>query len=191
MQKLIILISFSLLLGACSLLPDVYTVPRYQGNIVEQKMIDQLAPGMSRDQVTFIMGTPLIQDPFFPDRWDYVYTTQVLQQNMTEERLTLFFNGDSLASLQGDFKPEPIPEGVVVDDLPTDDEEKQTRAPSAQSPGEDTTIYKGGSVNAIKPEGTVTETVIPPKPAAGADPYTGLTPDGHVATPTPTAVPAH
>ena len=122
MRKLIILISFSLLLGACSILPDVYTVPRYQGNIVEQKTINQLVPGLTRDQVTFIMGTPLIQDSFHPDRWDYVYTTQIPQKESTEERITLFFIGDFLTNIEGDFKAKPIPEGVTVEDVVTEEE---------------------------------------------------------------------
>lgn len=187
MQKLIILTSFSLLLGACSWLklPDVYTVPRYQGNIIEQKMVDQLVPGLSREQVVFIMGTPLIQDSFYTDRWDYVYTTQVLQQDMTEERITLFFKDDTLVGLEGDFKPDPVADSVGVDDSAPEDENAikevtTNRMPAAQIQGEDTTLYTGGSVNAIKPEGDVTETVVTP------DPYKGLTPDGRLATPTPT-----
>lgn len=196
MQKLIILTSFSLLLGACSLFPEVYSVPRYQGNIVEQKMIDKLKPGLTRDQVTYIMGTPLIQDPFHQGRWDYVYTTQTVNSDRTEEHIALFFTGDTLTGLRGDFKPEPQPEGVVLDDLEATDEGneiKERRNPSAQPVGEDTTLYTGGTINAIPPEGTVTETqTVTPPPSS--DPYQGLTADGRLATsptPSPTAVPAN
>lgn len=188
MQKLIILTLSSLLLGACSWLPDVYQVPRYQGNIVEQKMVDQLAPGMSRDQVVFIMGNPLVEDPFHPDRWDYVYTAQTVDDDRSEERITLLFAGDKLTSLQGDFKPEPQPEGVVVDAAEAADEENPpVRATAALPVGEDTTVYTGGKVNAIPPEGEVTETKNEGANTS-ANPYTGLTPDGHLVSPTPTPV---
>src|SRR3954468_23467682 len=44
-----------------------------QGNYVSQEMISQVTPGMSREQVRFILGTPLLTDIFHTDRWDYVY----------------------------------------------------------------------------------------------------------------------
>lgn len=182
-------------------LPDVYTVPRFQGNIIEQKTVNQLTPGMSREQVAYVMGTPLIQDAYHPDRWDYVYTTQIMQQGMTEERLTLYFEGDSLAKLEGDFKPEPVEEeDMVMDDSEPPKSRKEAKerlTPAAKSPaspyiapavGEDTTIYSGGRVNAIKPEGDVTETAATPKPGSANDPYKGLTPDGKLASPTPSPV---
>ena len=50
-----------------------YRVNVQQGNVVEQKQIVQLRPGMTRDQVRYVLGTPLLQDPFHANRWDYVY----------------------------------------------------------------------------------------------------------------------
>ena len=63
------------LLGACSFVgfPGVYKIDVEQGNIVDQEMADQLKPGMSRRQVRFILGTPLVEDTFNQDRWDYLY----------------------------------------------------------------------------------------------------------------------
>jgi outer membrane protein assembly factor BamE (lipoprotein component of BamABCDE complex) len=52
--------------------PDVH-----QGNIITQEMVDKLKPGMTRRQVAFVMGEPVVRDPFNPDRWDYVYSVQV------------------------------------------------------------------------------------------------------------------
>ena len=56
--------------------PGVYKIAIPQGNIITQDMVDQLRPGMSKRQVIFVMGTPLVRDPFFQDRWDYVYSFQ-------------------------------------------------------------------------------------------------------------------
>lgn len=50
-----------------------YRINVQQGNLIEQKQIVQLRPGMTRDQVRYVLGTPLLQDPFHADRWDYVY----------------------------------------------------------------------------------------------------------------------
>ncbi|HCL77559.1 MAG TPA: outer membrane protein assembly factor BamE, partial [Pseudomonas sp.] len=62
-------------LAGCSF-PGVYKVDIQQGNVVTQDMIDQLRPGMTRSQVRFIMGSPLITDTFHASRWDYLYSIQ-------------------------------------------------------------------------------------------------------------------
>ena len=59
------------LLSACFLKP--YKIDVQQGNFLDQEMVAKLKPGMTRSQVRFLLGTPLIADPFHPDRWDYVY----------------------------------------------------------------------------------------------------------------------
>jgi outer membrane protein assembly factor BamE len=107
------------MLGACSNLefPWVYRIDIDQGNIITQDMVNQLKPGMSRDQVKFVMGSPLVIDPFHQDRWDYVYTVRKADGKRKHEQLTVFFQNDQLASLSGDFLPasaqtpaaEPIP----------------------------------------------------------------------------------
>ncbi len=103
-------VALSLLLGACSSLPTpefpgVYKIPIRQGNIITQEMIDQLEPGMTRRQVNFVMGTPLVQDPFHQDRWDYVYNYQPGGEPRGQERVTLYFENDRLSRLEGDFQP--------------------------------------------------------------------------------------
>ena len=52
-------------------LPLLYKIDIQQGNVIEQEMLDKLQPGMDKDQVQFIMGTPVIVDPFHKDRWEY------------------------------------------------------------------------------------------------------------------------
>lgn len=105
----LLLTSFTLVgllaLAGCSF-PGVYKIDIQQGNVVTQDMIDQLRPGMTRRQVRFIMGNPLLTDTFHADRWDYLYSLQPGGGERQQERVTLIFNGnDQLASLSGDFMP--------------------------------------------------------------------------------------
>lgn len=105
----LLLTSFTLVgllaLAGCSF-PGVYKIDIQQGNVVTQDMIDQLRPGMTRRQVRFIMGNPLLTDTFHADRWDYLYSLQPGGGERQQERMTLIFNSnDQLVSLNGDFMP--------------------------------------------------------------------------------------
>ena len=95
-------------ISACSAVgfPGVYRIDVEQGNIVTQEMADQLQPGMSRRQVRFILGTPLVEDSFNRDRWDYVYTRRNGLDVLAEESLTVVFEGDNLVAVRGDYLPE-------------------------------------------------------------------------------------
>ena len=85
--------------------PGVYKISIPQGNIITQDMIDQLRPGMSKRQVMFVMGTPLIRDPYNQDRWDYVYNFQPGGGVRGQERISVLFEDDGLVSFSGDFLP--------------------------------------------------------------------------------------
>ena len=87
--------------------PGVYKISITQGNVILQNMVDQLRPGMTKNQVIFVMGTPLVRDPFHQDRWDYVYNFQPGGGARTQERITIFFVDDQLATVTGDFVPNP------------------------------------------------------------------------------------
>lgn len=87
--------------------PGVYKIAIAQGNIITQEMIDQLEPGMTRRQVIFVMGTPLVRDPYEQDRWDYVFNYQPGGGVRGQERVTLMFENELLTSLSGDFAPGP------------------------------------------------------------------------------------
>jgi outer membrane protein assembly factor BamE len=94
-------------LSACGSI--VYRVPVQQGNLVTQESVAQLRAGMTKDQVRFLLGTPLVTDIFHADRWDYVYTLQALRSNAIREerRLTVFFDKDGrLERLEGDVVPK-------------------------------------------------------------------------------------
>jgi outer membrane protein assembly factor BamE len=96
------------LLVGCSTFefPWVYKLSIDQGNIITQEMVDKLEPGMTRSQVQFVMGSPLIADPFHENRWDYIYTLLDPKGKRTEQRLTVFFTDDKLSSLNGNIVPQ-------------------------------------------------------------------------------------
>ncbi len=105
-RRLFIAISLMLVAG-CQYFqfPGVHKIDIQQGNIVTQEMIDQLKPGMSQRQVRYIMGTPLIEDTFNPNRWDYFYSMIPARGEPTKERLSIYFDGESLSHFSGDFAP--------------------------------------------------------------------------------------
>lgn len=88
--------------------PGAYKIDIQQGNVITQEMVNQLKPGMTRTQVQYVMGTPLLEDAFDKDRWDYVYSDQPGGKERTQKTLTIFFSGNKLSSIQGDIKPEPV-----------------------------------------------------------------------------------
>lgn len=89
-------------------IPPVHRVTIQQGNVITQEMIDRLRPGMTRRQVQFVMGEPILGNTFQADRWEYLYTIQVGSQPRRQQRLTLHFEGDALNSFEGDFAPGEI-----------------------------------------------------------------------------------
>lgn len=98
----VIALCATLPLGACFTIP-VHKLDIQQGNVVTQEMVDKLKPGMTRAQVRFVLGTPLITDAFHRDRWDYFYSFKVGAQGVAEtRRLTLTFQDDVLRTVQGD-----------------------------------------------------------------------------------------
>jgi len=105
MNKILIM---TLLLGGCGYIPVVpplltpYRIDIQQGNYVTQDMVAKLKPGMSRSQVRFALGTPLIVDPFHTDRWDYVYTMQKGGKLVEQRTVTVVFKGDLLERIEGD-----------------------------------------------------------------------------------------
>jgi outer membrane protein assembly factor BamE len=87
-------------------LPFVYRMPVQQGNIVTEEMIDAVQPGMTKRQVRYVLGTPLLLDMFHQDRWDYTYTIKRGDNPMQVRRLTLWFKDDALERIDGDMRPD-------------------------------------------------------------------------------------
>jgi len=90
----------------------VYHQPIYQGNLLEPKNVEMVKPGMSKADVLALLGTPSVADPFHASRWDYVATEQDrrIQSKPDIKTLTLTFNGDTLATMTGNYFPEQAPE---------------------------------------------------------------------------------
>ena len=93
-------------LSACSLKSWVspYRIDVRQGNLVSPEMVAQLKTGMTRDQVKFVLGTPLIVDPFRSDRWDYPYLFAPGRGESEQRRLTVIFRDGLLAEVRGDIE---------------------------------------------------------------------------------------
>ncbi|MFS1523885.1 outer membrane protein assembly factor BamE [Microbulbifer sp. 2304DJ12-6] len=109
--KLLAIASLCTLLGACTLIkfPGVHRIEVQQGNIITQDMVDQLKPGMTRRQVQFVLGTPLVEDTYNPNRWDYVNRLRDPKGGVTQQRFSVYFNGDILIATSGDWQPTGWP----------------------------------------------------------------------------------
>ena len=86
-------------------MPRVYKLSVQQGNVITQKMVDRLEPGMSRNQVEYVMGRPVLQDPFNQDEWVYLYSLEVPDLFTQAFKMVLTFEGDTLATIAGDYVP--------------------------------------------------------------------------------------
>lgn len=82
-----------------------YRVDVVQGNFVSREQVEALTPGMSRQQVRDLLGSPLITSLFHADRWDYVFNLKRPGVEVQTRRLTVFFKGDLLERFEGDEMP--------------------------------------------------------------------------------------
>ena len=139
MQKLPLLLTLGagLVLGGCAKNPDgapqyresplnrlpfVYQMTIQQGNIITEDMVDRLEPGMTRNQVRYLLGTPMLVDIFHGDRWYYTYTIRQAHQEMVKKPLVVHFEGDVMTRVDGFLTPNPAraggrePEEVIVEE---------------------------------------------------------------------------
>ncbi|MCB1858352.1 MAG: outer membrane protein assembly factor BamE [Gammaproteobacteria bacterium] len=132
-----------LILSGCSTLSDMgeaipdalgrtslmYRIDIQQGNVIEQEMVNRLEPGMSKSQVRYIMGSPLLVDVFHQDRWDFYYSMGKGKRILEQKQVSLFFEDDRLIRLEGDLKPLPPEEITDMKEArvyPVPDYEKRT-----------------------------------------------------------------
>lgn len=87
-----------------------YKIDVQQGNNVTQEMLEKLKPGMTKAQVRFILGTPLVTDMFHADRWDYFYSYQKDGKITEQRRITVFFDKEALKKIEGDVTPAAVTE---------------------------------------------------------------------------------
>ena len=142
-------------------LPSVPGVTPYrmviqQGNFISQEMVAQLKPGMTKEQVRFVLGTPLVTDIFHADRWDYVFYRDVQGGKREQRNLSVIFEKDKLARVIGDLMPA---EGQAPQSGGFDSQFKSPGKPAAEP---------------AKPAGAPKPAAEAPKPAAeAAAPPTG------------------
>ena len=107
-MRYFIILLIALLTACGSAAPSVkpFKMDIQQGNVVTSKMLLQLRPGMTKSQVRFIMGTPLIVDSFHKDRWDYFYQLRQAGKIVEQRRVILDFDKDFLIKVRGDVVPE-------------------------------------------------------------------------------------
>ncbi|WP_028079490.1 outer membrane protein assembly factor BamE [Solimonas soli] len=97
-MRVLLVVSAALALSACSI---IYKLPTRQGNVIEQKQVDQLKLGMTHEQVHYLMGTPIAASAFQPNRWDYVGYYKSPRGDVTQRVVSLYFEGDVLARMEG------------------------------------------------------------------------------------------
>jgi outer membrane protein assembly factor BamE len=113
-MKYLYLTVLALCVGGCSMpqikvpdlkIPRVYKLSVQQGNVITQEMVDRLEPGMTRNQVEYVMGRPVLRDPFDDDQWVYLYTLEVPDVFIQAFKMVLIFEEDTLVSITGDYVP--------------------------------------------------------------------------------------
>ena len=88
-------LSLGLLLSAC-----VYRINIQQGNFLDQAAVEQVKPGMTRSQVRYLLGTPMVADSFNKERWDYIYYLKKGRtRHIDSRRVTVYFDGEKVARL--------------------------------------------------------------------------------------------
>ncbi|MDP2030246.1 MAG: outer membrane protein assembly factor BamE [Thiobacillus sp.] len=107
MRRVLFSVLILSLLAGCSLVQSVqefgpHRIDVQQGNALDPESVARLKPGLNRSQVRFLLGTPLVVDPFRNDRWDYVYILYHAGTLVEQKRISLFFDGDTLTRIEGD-----------------------------------------------------------------------------------------
>jgi outer membrane protein assembly factor BamE len=126
MRTKLILVAASFLLASCSENSWLSTFAPYkmeirQGNLISPEMRERIRVGMSRQQVSSALGSPLISDVYHANRWDYIYRLEVKGKLVEEHRLALYFKGDFVERIddgdapggQAALKDRAAPTGVV------------------------------------------------------------------------------
>jgi outer membrane protein assembly factor BamE len=90
-------------LAACT---PIYKLDIQQGNLFSKSLVDSLKPGMTKRQVTLVMGSPSVVSPFQQGRWDYISTIRRGNGRMETKDLVLYFENDALARIEGDYFAE-------------------------------------------------------------------------------------
>lgn len=105
MTRHILLITSLMTIGLLSGCNLVYKIDIQQGNVLTQSMVDELRPGMSKRQVSLVLGTAAIESPFHQNTWEYVNTYHRRGERIQRKVLTLEFEDNRLIQIEGDYAP--------------------------------------------------------------------------------------
>ena len=146
-SRLLLVAASCALIAACSYKPgfiNEYKIDIQQGNVLTQELVAQLKPGQTRDQVRFLLGTPLVTDIFHQQRWDYVYRYKDGKTGKVDSRkLTVFFDADGkLQRVDGDTAVAdpgelnaPVNKSRLIDLGTLSDEAADKPLPPREPPG--------------------------------------------------------
>jgi len=137
------------LLASVVMLAGCYSVPHYfpgfltpyrpdvqQGNVITNDMVEQLRPGMTKDQVRFMLGTPLLADMFHQDRWDYLYYLDPRIGERQRRNLVIYFKDNRLDH----FISDPMPPESMADNLILGHQSKVQPTPPPKEPAPQITL---------------------------------------------------
>jgi outer membrane protein assembly factor BamE len=127
-------------LAACEL---VYKLPTRQGNAIEQKELDRLQVGMTREQVQFIMGTPIATTSLRTDRWDYYGYYKPPRGQPYSRTVSLYFEGDKLVRMEGE---KPVKGATVNPDVELLDKEQRKAATTEEERAKEEKKSDGGII---------------------------------------------
>ncbi len=129
-SRALLLATATMLVAGC-----VYRLDIQQGNILDVEQIDQVQVGMTRSQVRFVLGTPMVADPFDQSRWDYVYwRRQGRGGQVFTSQTTVWFEGDQVVRVERPDRPRPPVDEVVTPESLPDADSADPGRPSA-APG--------------------------------------------------------
>ena len=139
-----------------------YRIDIQQGNVVTQDMVSKLQPGMTRNQVRFVLGTPLVTDVFHSDRWDYIYRYEKAGKLVENRRIVAVFKDDKLVRIEGDVVPAAG---------------KHEAAPAPAAPATTGTEPSANTAPAPATPAPTASAVLDSAPAPAAAPAEGVTPE--------------
>ena len=167
--RMALTLSLAAILAACSSVSETtrsamsaitpYKVEVVQGNFVSREQVQALQPGMSRQHVREILGTPLVTSVFHADRWEYVFTIKRKDVQEQTRKLTVFFEGDRFVRAEGDQMPSEA-EFVATLGKPT----SKLKVPNLQATAEQLAKYpvKPKASDAATSEALPTQRSYPP-----------------------------
>lgn len=166
-----------LALGACArapvAVPEIvkpYRITIQQGNYVTREMIEQLKPGMTKEQVRFILGTPLVTDIFHADRWDYVFYREAPGGRREQRNFAVIFEDGRLARVIGDLLPaEPVQAGPEATPKPQAAKPEASKDEGAKAEAATPEAPRAESASGPQTAGTAQRPAAPQPPATAGN----------------------